>query len=133
MTPDVITVAVFDLDGTLTRRDTYRAFLMLGLWHRPASWILTPILSLVVVIHFFGLGDNAWLKSIFLNAILGRLSRDKITSLVDCFVERLLTRGIRARSKENVDSHRLAGHCCWQQLALISMLRQSAARWASMA
>lgn len=110
MTPDVNTVAIFDLDGTLTRRDTYLAFLMLGLLRRPARWIRTPILSLAVIIHFLGIRDNTWLKRIFLRAILGDMSRAQMTAMADYFVERLLAQGLRARSKEIVEKHRLAGH-----------------------
>ena len=102
-------VVIFDLDGTITRRDTYTALLLRALRHRPARLVPALALPLATVAHLAGLRDNAWLKARFLAAILGGIGRDELQGLTGPFVADLLNRGLRTRARAVIDAHRVAG------------------------
>ena len=102
-------VAIFDLDGTITRRDTYTALLLRALRHRPARLVPALALPLAAVVHLAGLRDNAWLKARFLAAILGGIGRDELQGLTGPFLADLLKHGLRTRARAVIDAHRVAG------------------------
>ena len=64
-------VAVFDLDGTITRRDTYLAYLLGFLGRHPERWSRAAPLPFAVLYHLAGWRSNTWLKTTFLRAVLG--------------------------------------------------------------
>ncbi len=82
-----IPVAVFDLDGTITRRDTYVRFLLLCLRCMPARLLKTPLLFWSLLLHKAGLRSNHWLKARFLGLIVGGVSPDKLKALAKRFSE----------------------------------------------
>ncbi len=100
---------IFDLDGTITRRDTYTAFLLRSLRHRPARLASSLLLPFAVAAHLAGLRDNAWLKTRFLAAILGGIGRSELQGLTERFVADLLCHGLRNRARAVIDAHRAAG------------------------
>ena len=102
-------VAIFDLDGTITRRDTYTALLLRALRHRPARLVPALALPLATAVHLAGLRDNAWLKARFLAAILGGIGRDELQGLTGPFLADLLKHGLRTRARAVIDAHRVAG------------------------
>lgn len=102
-------VAIFDLDGTITRRDTYTAFLLRSLGHRPSRLVPALVLPLAVTAHLAGLRDNAWLKVRFLATILGGVERSELQDLTGPFVADLLQHGLRDRARAAIDTHRSAG------------------------
>lgn len=102
-------VAIFDLDGTITRRDTYTALLLRALQHRPSRLVRALTLPLAAATHWAGLRDNAWLKARFLAAILGGIARDELQGLTGPFVAELLQCGLRTRARAAIDAHRAAG------------------------
>ena len=66
---------LFDLDGTITRRDTYLAYLLGFLARHPERLLRAAPLSLAALRYLIGERDNTWLKTTFLRAILGSIPR----------------------------------------------------------
>ena len=108
--------AVFDLDHTLTKRDTYLAFLLLALTKRPVRLFFSLGLPFAVVAYWLKFRNNSWLKERFLSAILGGATRAQIDQWADEFVNRLLHSGLRARARQILEAHQAAG----QQIVLVT-------------
>ena len=103
-------LALFDLDGTITRRDTYLAYL-LGFLLRHPQRLLRPLpLPLAVLCDLVGQRDNTWLKTTFLRTILGGVPRSLLESWTEVFLDRVLARGLRPGSLKAIERHRTAGH-----------------------
>ncbi len=111
-----VTLAVFDLDGTITRRDTLLPF-VLG-YLRRAPWRFPGLLLVVpaVVAFVLGLSDRGALKSAFIRRTLGGVSRTQITQWTAEFVPALLASGVFADALEAISRHRAQG----ARLALLS-------------
>jgi hypothetical protein len=93
MCPD--TLALFDLDGTITRRDTYLAYLLGFLARHPERWPRATPLPLAVLGYLLGVRDNTWLKTTFLRAILGGAPRSLLASWTEIFLNQMLDSGLR--------------------------------------
>ena len=102
-------VTVFDLDHTLSRRDTFLAYLLGVLVRHPARWPRSVPLPAAVLWHKSGRRDNHWLKRTFLKAILGGLERSALETWTGQFVPALLERGLWRRGLEAIEDHRRAG------------------------
>jgi len=102
-------VAIFDLDGTLTRHDTYLAFLIGFLKRSPARWRRILPLPGAVLLYHARLRDNTWLKVMFLKAILGGLAREDLSPWIELFLDRLIVEGLRSEAQHTIDRHRSAG------------------------
>lgn len=102
-------VSVFDLDGTLTRRDTYLAYLLGYLRRTPRRWSRVPSLAVAVCLFYAGFKDNTWLKTTFLAAVLGGLGRDQLGPWTDAFVSRLTAKGLRPRGLAKLQERRASG------------------------
>lgn len=103
-------VAVFDLDGTLTRRDTYLWFLLRSFSRRPLRLFWLIPLAALVVCHRMGKLSNSQLKEAFLARILGGLSKAELSSMGAAFSRVVLKKGMRAGAYEQIEAHRKAGH-----------------------
>lgn len=84
------TVAVFDLDYTLTRCDTYLHFLWEFLREHPWRVARAGWLPLAVAQYGIGKMSNATLKECFLSAIFGGVSRTELEMWAQAFVERMI-------------------------------------------
>jgi HAD superfamily hydrolase (TIGR01490 family) len=104
------TLAVFDLDHTLTKRDTYVPYLLGFLWRNPRAMLRTWKLPWAVARFKLGLGDNSQLKESFLAAFLAGTQLEKVGSWSALYVDRLLNVGIRAKAKETLFEHLNSGH-----------------------
>lgn len=62
-------ISIFDLDGTLTKKDTYLPYLMGFLIRNPKYWLRSVVLPFAVLMFYFKLRNNQWLKETFLKAI----------------------------------------------------------------
>jgi HAD superfamily hydrolase (TIGR01490 family) len=105
-----VSIALFDLDGTITRRDTYLAYLLGFLARHPERWPRAAPLPLAVLCHIAGWRGNTWLKTTFLRTVLGGVPRSRLESWTDSFLDRVLSRGLRAGALETIERHRAAGH-----------------------
>ena len=103
-------VAVFDLDGTLTWRDTLLPFLA-GYWMRhpsrwPAVWRVGPGLFG----YLAGGRDRGLLKSRLIRMVMGRELRADIDSWAEVYVGGLRRRGaFRPAALATLERHRAAG------------------------
>jgi len=102
-------LVIFDLDGTLTRRDTLIPYLTGFVVRHP--WRIVRMLHLPVVLATFFLGfiNNARLKEYFLTAALGGASQVQIEQWSSTFVEKLLARGIREKGLMVLKQHIASG------------------------
>ncbi len=104
------TVAIFDLDSTITRKDTYVAFLITLLRMHPARLLRCGFLPIAVILHKTGLKDNSWLKETFLRTIAGGINRTQLDICADNFLTALTKHGIRSKALQKIQSHRQANH-----------------------
>ena len=107
MTP---TVAVFDLDGTITRGDTYVLYLLHALWQRPHRIVHCAELPLVAVRFGLGLAGNDDVKQRFLHAILGGSRRREIECFTEAFVGPCLRRMAKQAAVDRIAMHARRGH-----------------------
>jgi phosphatidylglycerophosphatase C len=107
-TDDVI--AIFDLDGTITRRDTYAAYLLGYLRRHPPVWWRLPSFALVAA-RLLGRGDDgSGMKAAALSAVFGGVDRARIDAWNDRFVPWCRRRLLRAGAEARIAAHRAAGH-----------------------
>jgi phosphatidylglycerophosphatase C len=88
-------ISIFDLDGTLTKSDTYLPYLIGFLKRNPKRWLKASILPFAVVMFYLKIHDNQWLKTIFLKVILGGETKDNILAWNKIFLDKLFTEGLR--------------------------------------
>ena len=88
-------ISIFDLDGTLTKSDTYLPYLVGFLKRNPKRWLKASILPFAVVMFYLKIHDNQWLKTIFLKIILGGETKDNILAWNKIFLDKLFTKGLR--------------------------------------
>jgi HAD superfamily hydrolase (TIGR01490 family) len=100
---------VFDLDGTITRRDTLVPYVLGLLRRRP--WRLAGVLRTLPVLVDFVLGraDHGDVKARFISATLGGLSRSELTGWTARFVPQLTARGLFREAVERIGQHQRAG------------------------
>jgi phosphatidylglycerophosphatase C len=101
-------LAVFDLDGTITRHDTLLPFLWACTWRRP--WRLPRLLCLLPLgLAFLQHRDRGRFKGGLIHATLGGLPRLYLEQCAAQFVSRLLQRGVFAEALTAIDTHRRQG------------------------
>ncbi|MGB6485302.1 MAG: HAD-IB family phosphatase [Steroidobacteraceae bacterium] len=103
-------LAVFDLDGTVTRRDTLVPY-ALGFVVRKRSWRLPALLLVLPAVlgHALGLVDRGGLKSAFIRATLGGCRRKDLERWTATFVDRLKADGLFVQAVEAIQAHARAG------------------------
>lgn len=101
-------VAVFDLDGTITYRDTLVPFLLHVLRERPLRCLRLWPLPWAVA-RFAVFRDRGVLKESLIRYVLGGLDRQQIAAYVDAFLDRLWRRGLRSGALQAIERHRAAG------------------------
>jgi HAD superfamily hydrolase (TIGR01490 family) len=104
----VSTLAVFDLDGTITRHDSMLPFVFGYLLRHPWRVVRLP-LALPAVLRFFVTRDRGALKGTLLHAAMGGLPRAIIDAWATRFVTHLLRRGLFAPALTAIATHRRAG------------------------
>ncbi|MBV8974572.1 MAG: haloacid dehalogenase-like hydrolase, partial [Sinobacteraceae bacterium] len=104
------TLALFDLDGTLTRHDTLIAYLAGFLRrHRPARTLRLPQVLPVLASFTLGRADRGALKSAAIRAVIGGCTRSEIEGWTEEFVPQLLAHGMHAAALAALERHRHAG------------------------
>ena len=102
------TLAVFDLDGTITRHDTLWPFVLGYLWPRP--WRLPRLLLAVpAALRFAFKRDHGDIKGALIHAALGGLSRPALDRWAERYVARVLCRGLHAEALAAIAVHRRQG------------------------
>jgi phosphatidylglycerophosphatase C len=102
-------VAVFDLDGTLTRHDTLwpyvHGFLHRHPWRAPGAVRVLPEL----VRFAAGRGDHGTVKAAFIRSTLRGCTRSELGAWTARFVPRLIARGLSRDARACLDAHRARG------------------------
>ncbi len=96
----------FDLDGTITRRDTLAQYVLSLLLRRP--WRLPRLLAVLPTLLRFinGRADHGELKGCFIRSALGGLPRAVIDAHTARWVPGLIARGVFADALRAIDAHR---------------------------
>lgn len=102
-------VAVFDLDGTITGRDTFQRFLIHALLHSPTRWVRTPLLAWAVGMFALRRRDNHWLKAFFLRHTVGGQPTARVAHLAASHVRSVLDTEVLPCALDEVTRHRRAG------------------------
>mgnify|MGYP000868155406 CR=1 FL=1 len=101
-------LAVFDLDGTITRRDTLLQYVAGFLWRHP--WRLWRWGGCVLpLLRYATHRDPGRLKGEVIHATLGGLAREPLSRWTARFVRRLLREGVYAEALDCIAAHRRAG------------------------
>jgi phosphatidylglycerophosphatase C len=104
-----VRLAVFDLDGTITRRDTLVLYVIGVLKRRPWRWL--GLLRIVPSALLFLLGriDHGTLKASLIKSTLGGCTRPELTAWTERFVPGLVADGLFAQAVRRIEAHREAG------------------------
>jgi len=105
-----VRLAIFDLDGTITRHDTLAPYVLGFLlrrrvWRFPALLLLLPAL----LAHALGRLDRGGLKSAFIRAALGGCTRRELDSWTMTFVDALVAHGLFPSALAAIGAHARAG------------------------
>jgi len=103
-------LAVFDLDGTLTRHDTLLPYVW-GFLVSKKPWRIPLLLGVVpaIVGFLFRRVDAGGVKESFIKATLSGSPRSEINAWTAHFVPRLIARGMYAKALEQIAEHRQRG------------------------
>ena len=101
-------LAVFDLDGTITRSDTLAPYLWGYLWRRP--WrVLRGFGGLPVALRYPFTHDRGAVKGAAVQAILGGATREELDRWTEKFLGELLPHGLFDEALAAIDRHRKNG------------------------
>jgi phosphatidylglycerophosphatase C len=100
---------VFDLDGTITRRDTLFPYVMGFPMSMPRK--ILGVLWFVPAVLLFALGvtDHGELKSAFIRALLGGQTRSGIDAWTARFVRSVIAQGLLPEALERIAQHKRDG------------------------
>ena len=123
-------VVLFDLDGTLTRLDSFPVFLAWALLYRP--WRIVAVIGAVPALAAFwrkhGAASSA--KQALLRAAVGKLTQAQARGIVRSFVLWVLPLLLRPRVVERLRAHRDAGDRVWIVSGSLQLLcEQLALHW----
>jgi len=108
MTP--MQVALFDLDGTITRRDTLFPYVMRVCLRHPLRLLrVLRRLPGALLRYAFAGRDRGPLKEALIVSGLGGLSRGELSRLNEGFVARLVTGGVHPEAVARINEHRANG------------------------
>jgi phosphatidylglycerophosphatase C len=102
-------LALFDLDGTITRHDTLTRYLGAYLRRHPARLRRVPGALPVLGRYLLGRADRGELKSIWIRALLGGCTREELSVWTAHFVPQLIARGLHADAVAAIEAHRRSG------------------------
>lgn len=102
-------IAIFDLDGTITRSDTFLPFLIGSLWRTPSRWHRAPLLAAAVALFALRRRDNSWLKAFFLRHIVGGRARSKVAANARRHAETTLARHVLGPARAEIERLKRAG------------------------
>ena len=103
-------LAIFDLDGTITRHDTLAPY-ALGFAMRRRPWRLPALLLLLPVLlgYAVGLVNRGGLKAAFILVAMGGCRRKALEHWTAAFVDRLVAHGLFPHAVAAIQAHARAG------------------------
>ena len=102
-------LAVFDLDGTITHRDTLLPYVMGFPMSRPRKLLGILVFCWTLVLFVLRLRDHGEVKSAFIRSTLGGQPRDRLEAWTAQFVPAVLKEGVFADALERIAQHRKQG------------------------
>lgn len=102
-------IAVFDLDHTLSRSDSFLLYLLGFLARRPWRLVRCVHLPIVVVLFWVGRVNSAKLKESFLHAVFGGIAEAELSAWTQVFVDQFLRNQLRRAGLTTLEAHRQAG------------------------
>jgi phosphatidylglycerophosphatase C len=102
-------IAIFDLDETISKKDTYLLFLLLVLRKRP--WIALRLIMLLPITLLFFLKriSNTQLKQAYLNTFLRDVSFILANKMGEEFAQSIVENGMYQQAIERIEKHRSQG------------------------
>lgn len=101
-------IAIFDLDGTITRRDSLTPYVLGWLRSRPAK-ALGLVCVLPALLRFALRRDAGALKSALIHHTLGGASQQQISDWNAIYVPKLLRTGVFTAALRQIEQHRQQG------------------------
>ncbi len=102
-------LAVFDLDGTITRHDTLVPYVCGFLLRQPLRFLGFPLVLPAVIRFMLRRADRGELKSALIRYTLGGCSRAQLEAWNAHFVPALLRQGVFADALQRIAAHKAAG------------------------
>jgi phosphatidylglycerophosphatase C len=102
-------IALFDLDGTITRHDTLWSYVAGFLSRRPWQFVRLIGALPATLAFLLRLADHGRLKASFMKATLGGRTRSELDAWTHDFTPRLLANGTFERARVIIEEHRRAG------------------------
>lgn len=102
-------IAVFDLDGTISRRGTLAAYVIRLLARRPWRWLRVVAVAPALLAYLRGRLDRGALKATLLQKTLHGYGRAELDAWTARFVPWLLEHGLRRDALRAIETHRRSG------------------------
>ena len=102
------TLAIFDLDGTITRHDTMWPFVSGYLLRHPARWWRLAMCLLPLLKHLLSDRDRGALKGAVLRLTLGGVPRARLDLWAERYARRLVPTGLYGEALESIATLRKA-------------------------
>jgi phosphatidylglycerophosphatase C len=104
-----VQLAVFDLDGTITRRDTLLPYVMGFPMSTPRKLFGLIIFCGTVVLFVLGLRDEGQVKSAFIRSTLRGRTRSQVQAWTAEFVPSVIKHGVFADALSRIAQHKKEG------------------------
>lgn len=102
-------LALFDLDGTLSRHDTLAQYLTGYLREHRRRWTRVPAALPSLARYALARIDRGALKAAWIAAMMGGCTRDEVDAWTARFVPQLIERGLFSQARQALEKHRSAG------------------------
>ena len=106
---DLPVAAIFDLDGTITRRGTYTPFVLHVANEDRRKFLHVGTVLGAALLYKCGALSRGRLKEIMLRVTLKGASRAEVSAYAGPFVERWVAEGLRLGAVETIAKHKAAG------------------------
>ena len=102
-------LAIFDLDGTLTRADSFGPFVLGLLRRHPVRLLRMPLLALPVVGYLLRMVDRGELKAGVLRLLFGNLPRATVEHFADGYARHVVEKQMFTEAVATLRAHLAAG------------------------
>lgn len=109
MTDNKKTISIFDLDGTLTKSDTYLPYLLGFLKRHPKRWFKAILLPFAVLMFYLKMRGNEWLKTFFLSTVFAGEEKETVDQWNKIFIDKLFKDGLHEDIVEILKERQKAG------------------------
>jgi phosphatidylglycerophosphatase C len=104
-----VQLAVFDLDGTITHRDTLLPYVMAFPMSAPRKFLGVLVFCWTLLLFVLGLRDRGQVKSAFIRSTLRGQTRAQVQAWTAEFVPSVLKHGVFADALSRIAQHRKEG------------------------